>query len=68
MLCLAQTVEIFHAAGGLQAAWRVARKRRGGWFDPALVDALRELAGRRAFWESLPDGDVGAMGARRTGC
>ena len=58
MLCLAQTVEIFVAAGGFQAAWRVACRRRGGWFDPALVDALRELGDDRAFWESLPDGDV----------
>ena len=40
ILCLAQTAEIFHAAGGVDAARRVARKRRGRWFDPALVDAL----------------------------
>ena len=40
ILCLAQTVEIFHTAGGVAAAWSVARKRRGGWFDPAVVDAL----------------------------
>src|SRR5215204_4245513 len=43
ILCLAQTAEIFHAEGGLRAVLGVARKRRGGWFDPALVDALREL-------------------------
>jgi HD-GYP domain-containing protein (c-di-GMP phosphodiesterase class II) len=60
ILCLAQTVEIFHAAGGFRAAWRVARKRRGGWFDPALVDALRELGGDVEFWDSLRDGDVTA--------
>src|SRR3954454_8440800 len=40
ILCLAQTAEIFAAAGGSAAAWRVARRRRGRWFDPALVDAL----------------------------
>ena len=44
ILCLAQTAEIFHAAGGRQAAHDVARHRSGGWFDPALVDAF---AGRR---------------------
>jgi putative nucleotidyltransferase with HDIG domain len=58
ILCLAQTLEIFHAAGGFQAAWRVARKRRGGWFDPALVDALGETARDAAFWASLAGGDV----------
>src|SRR5690349_7013607 len=40
ILCLAQTVEIFHAAGGVRAAWRVARRRSGRWFDPALVGGL----------------------------
>jgi HD-GYP domain-containing protein (c-di-GMP phosphodiesterase class II) len=60
ILCLAQTVEIFHAAGGVRAAWRVARRRRGGWFDPALVDALGTLRTDTAFWSSLRDGDVAA--------
>jgi len=60
ILCLAQTVEIFQAAGGFRAAGRVARKRRGGWFDPALVDALRELGNDVHFWDSLRDGDVSA--------
>jgi HD-GYP domain-containing protein (c-di-GMP phosphodiesterase class II) len=53
ILCLAQTVEIFHAAGGVDAAYRVARRRRGGWFDPALVDALGTIVADRAFWDSL---------------
>jgi putative nucleotidyltransferase with HDIG domain len=60
ILCLAQTVEIFHAAGGIEAAWRVARKRRGGWFDPALVDALGSIRGDREFWRALPEPDVSA--------
>ncbi len=60
ILCLAQTVEIFHAAGGVQAAWRVARKRRGGWFDPALVDALGTLTLDIAFWDSLDSDDIDA--------
>src|SRR5919198_4676269 len=58
ILCLAQTVEIFHAAGGFRAAWGVARKRRGGWFDPALVDALGAIRGDASFWESLGDQDL----------
>ena len=40
ILCLAQTAEVFHAEGGVRAVRRVARRRRGRWFDPALVDAL----------------------------
>jgi HD-GYP domain-containing protein (c-di-GMP phosphodiesterase class II) len=40
ILCLAQTVEIFYAAGGAAAALKVARRRGGRWFDPALVEAL----------------------------
>jgi putative nucleotidyltransferase with HDIG domain len=60
ILCLAQTAEIFHAAGGVEAAWRVARKRRGGWFDPALIDALGSIRGDREFWRSLADSDVSA--------
>ncbi|HEX8392167.1 MAG TPA: HD domain-containing phosphohydrolase [Longimicrobium sp.] len=57
--CLAQTVEVFHAASGTEAALQVARRRSGRWFDPALVRAL--LATRRdaAFWQSL-GGDVRA--------
>src|SRR5439155_14726542 len=58
ILGLAQTVEIFYAAGGLRAAWRVARRRRGRWFDPALVDALGTLLKDTAFWSSLHEDDV----------
>src|SRR4051794_20855683 len=60
ILCLAQTAEIFHAAGGVRAACTVARRRSGGWFDPGLVDALLATGDDTAFWESLPDGDVSA--------
>jgi HD-GYP domain-containing protein (c-di-GMP phosphodiesterase class II) len=60
ILCLAQTAEIFHAAGGATAARAVARRRRGGWFDPDLVDALDAVGEDAAFWEALPEGDVTA--------
>src|SRR3954453_10134898 len=55
ILCLAQTVEIFHAAGGPRAAWAVARRRSGRWFDPALVAALGACVG-----ELEVEGDVSA--------
>src|SRR3954470_18432643 len=58
ILCLAQTAEIFHAAGGVRAAWRVVRRRRGRWFDPALVDAFGTLRGDTAFWDSLREDEI----------
>ena len=61
ILCLAQTVEVFHAAGGRRAAYRVARKRSGEWFDPALVDALQSLHSDSRFWDSLAQPDVSAV-------
>ena len=60
ILCLAQTVDIFHTAGGVRAAWAVARRRRGRWFDPALVDALEAVRSDSAFWASLREGDAAA--------
>src|SRR5260370_3485369 len=35
---LADTVEVFHRVGGVDAALEVARARRGMHFDPAVVD------------------------------
>ncbi len=58
ILCLAQTVEVFHADGGVRAAYRVARKRRGEWFDPALVDALDSFRSDIRHWDSLAEADV----------
>jgi len=58
ILCLAQTVEIFHAQRGLDAALHVAERRSGGWFDPRLVAALRRTRGDARFWDSLPVGGL----------
>ena len=58
ILCLAQTTEIFHADGGLDAAWAVARRRRGRWFDPHLVDAFGGVCRDAYFWRTLPEMDV----------
>jgi HD-GYP domain-containing protein (c-di-GMP phosphodiesterase class II)/DNA-binding CsgD family transcriptional regulator len=54
---LADTVEVFHRAGGVDAAVEVARARRGKQFDPAVVDlfcasAGEVLAGMDALAES----------------
>jgi HD-GYP domain-containing protein (c-di-GMP phosphodiesterase class II) len=42
---LADTVEVHHRAGGVDAAVEVARAKRGKHFDPAVVDAFCKVAG-----------------------
>jgi putative nucleotidyltransferase with HDIG domain len=56
--CLAQTVEVFFTAFGLESAVDVASQRRGQWFDPQLVDALTAFKGDTAFWERLLSNDL----------
>jgi HD-GYP domain-containing protein (c-di-GMP phosphodiesterase class II) len=58
ILCLAQTVEIFHAAGGIDDAYAVAVRRSGAWFDPKLVNALGAFRKDGAFWASLAEPDL----------
>ena len=41
---LADVVEVFHRAEGIEAALEVARDRRGTHFDPAVVDAFCAVA------------------------
>jgi HD-GYP domain-containing protein (c-di-GMP phosphodiesterase class II) len=61
VLCLAQTMEVFWQDGGRDGALDVARRRRGTWFDPALVDSLDELRRDDAFWGSVASGAVSAV-------
>jgi putative nucleotidyltransferase with HDIG domain len=64
ILCLAQTVEVFVRTTGLRGSLGMAIKRRGRWFDPALVDALLSVRDDRAFWDPLEDaGAVPAVAA-----
>ncbi len=58
VLCLAQTVEIFFSTYGVLTAYDMASKRRGTWFDPALVDALLSIRTDAAFWRWLGEGDT----------
>jgi HD-GYP domain-containing protein (c-di-GMP phosphodiesterase class II) len=58
ILCLAQTVEIFHAAGGVDDAYAMAVRRSGRWFDPDLVRALGAMRGDAAFWATLAEPDL----------
>jgi HD-GYP domain-containing protein (c-di-GMP phosphodiesterase class II) len=58
ILCLAQTVEIFHSAGGVDGAYGVATRRGGRWFDPELVRALATFRDDAGFWVALADPDL----------
>jgi HD-GYP domain-containing protein (c-di-GMP phosphodiesterase class II) len=58
ILCLAQTMEIFHAEDGVDSAYGVAERRSGGWFDPELVAALGAFRHDVGFWASLAEPDL----------
>jgi HD-GYP domain-containing protein (c-di-GMP phosphodiesterase class II) len=58
ILCLAQTVEIFYTAGGVDDACAVAIRRSGRWFDPELVQAFTAFKDDHEFWASLQEPDL----------
>jgi len=64
IMCLAQTVEVFHFVRGVDTACRVALRRSGQWFDPELVAALVSFRTDEAFWWSLAEPDVSAVEPR----
>lgn len=49
---LAQVIDVFHTAGGREAALTEIRLRAGRWFDPALVETFEAVADD-AFWTML---------------
>jgi HD-GYP domain-containing protein (c-di-GMP phosphodiesterase class II) len=53
-------LEALHRLGGRDAALRLARRRRGNAFDPAVVDAFVALSRQPGFWEGLEDESVWA--------
>jgi HD domain len=53
VMCLAQSVEVFHGAGGRETALAMARDRSGRWFDPRVVSALGSLETEGELWMSL---------------
>jgi HD-GYP domain-containing protein (c-di-GMP phosphodiesterase class II) len=52
ILSLAQTFEVFATTYGVPAAYEMARRRRGRWFNPALVQALESFRDDQSFWSS----------------
>jgi HD-GYP domain-containing protein (c-di-GMP phosphodiesterase class II) len=53
---LAQVVDVFHVAGGREAARAEVHARAGRWFDPAVVAAFDAWADDDAFWKVLESG------------
>jgi HD-GYP domain-containing protein (c-di-GMP phosphodiesterase class II) len=53
--------EVFHRVGGREAAVRLARRKRGTAFDPAVVDAFVQLATSETFWADLEQDSVWSM-------
>ena len=58
---LAQVIDVFHTAGGAQAALDEIQLRAGRWFDPQLVEAFGKVADSADFWATL--GDPGIIDA-----
>ncbi|MBK7464347.1 MAG: HD-GYP domain-containing protein [Betaproteobacteria bacterium] len=58
---LAQVIDVFHTAGGAQAALDEIQLRAGRWFDPQLVKAFGKVADSADFWATL--GDPGIIDA-----
>lgn len=56
ILNLAQTMEVFATTYDVEAAYDMAAARRGRWFDPALVDALRAFRTDTSFWNVMASG------------
>lgn len=52
---LSQTLDVFFAAKGANAAVDAAQKRSGRWFDPELVKAAVSIAKSGALWAGLDD-------------
>lgn len=55
---LAQVIDVFHTAGGRQAALDEVRARAGQWFDPELVKAFDRVAQSETFWATLVSRDI----------
>lgn len=50
---LAQVVDVFNVASGIEAARLEVHRRSGKWFDPALIAAFESVAGQAEFWHRL---------------
>lgn len=61
IVCLAQTLEVFAATFGRDAAYAMLQRRSGRWFDPKLVRAASAFAADEEFWTGLRDDPRGGL-------
>lgn len=50
---IAQVIDVFQIANGIEAARLEVRNRIGTWFDPELAAAFERVATRSDFWDTL---------------
>jgi HD-GYP domain-containing protein (c-di-GMP phosphodiesterase class II) len=55
---LAQIVDVFQTANGIEAAKREIENRTGTWFDPRLSSAFARIAENPEFWQTLRADDL----------
>jgi putative nucleotidyltransferase with HDIG domain len=60
---LAQTAEVFWQLGGPDAAFEIAQRRSGTWFDPELVNAFLGLCDDTRLLLDMASPDVAARAA-----
>jgi len=58
---LAQTVDTFVSYRGVEAAMHMMRARRGGWFDPALVDVVLAWRDDATWWARIQTPEAAQM-------
>lgn len=55
---IAQVADVFHKAGGEDAARREVKHRSGTWFDPEIAAIFERAAARPSFWDALDGRDL----------
>jgi len=55
---IAQIVDVFQTAGGIDAAKQEIRNRTGTWFEPRLAAAFERVAAQDEFWATLRSEDL----------
>jgi HD-GYP domain-containing protein (c-di-GMP phosphodiesterase class II) len=55
---IAQTVEVVHAAKGVDSALAIVRQRRRTWFDPTLADLVVSWRRDASWWNTVTSPDV----------
>jgi putative nucleotidyltransferase with HDIG domain len=55
---IAQIVDVFQTASGIDAAKQEIRNRTGTWFEPRLAAAFERVAAQDGFWGTLRSEDL----------